>query len=124
MPPRIFVSAIRCVPEDCRDASAGCHYRVAWSINPHMQIGAVRPLVARRQLRELGRALRRAGAEVTELPFVHGAYDCVFAKDNALLSDGSGGPRALLARPRCRERHGEQAARRRMLEAHGFAVSE
>lgn len=121
-PTRIFISAIRCIPDECDSGNAGCHYRVAWSINPHMRVGAVRPLVARRQLRHFARALRAAGAEVIELPFVHGAYDCVFTKDNALLSDGSDGPRALLARPRCRERHGEQAARRRMLEAHGFSV--
>jgi N-dimethylarginine dimethylaminohydrolase len=56
------------------------------------------------------------------VPFVHGAYDSVFVKDNALLVRRDGQDLALLARPRFAERGMEQPARRRALGHHGFRV--
>ncbi|MCA1664275.1 MAG: amidinotransferase [Myxococcales bacterium] len=116
------MSAIGCV--DCHSEDADeCHYRVAWSINPHMRIGAVCPVRARAQLTHYARALRAAGARVVELPFVHGAYDSVFAKDSAILFERNGERHALIARPRCRQRGVEQRARHDVLAAHGFVVA-
>lgn len=57
-----------------------------------------------------------------ELPFVHGAYDCVFAKDGAVLLERGGRRRALLAAPRHDERRREQAERAAALARLGFAV--
>ncbi|MBA2538255.1 MAG: hypothetical protein H0V17_01360, partial [Deltaproteobacteria bacterium] len=67
-------------------------------------------------------ALIAAGAEVIELPFVHGAFDCVFSKDAALLLERRGHKRALLARLRYPERQREQAARADFFGRHGFEV--
>ncbi len=87
-----------------------------------MRIGAVNVVRARRQHGAFVRSRRRFGANVTELPFVHGAFDCVFAKDNALLVTERGERRALLARPRHGERHAEQKPRAAALERAGFDV--
>jgi N-dimethylarginine dimethylaminohydrolase len=95
-----------------------CRYRVAWSINPHMQIGAVDFARAAAQHDAFVGLLVQLGADVTRLPFVHGAHDSVFAKDNAIVVDEC----ALLARPRYTERVAEQAARARSLEALGITV--
>lgn len=107
----------------CRAAehapSEDCCYRVAWAINPHMQVGAVEVNKAKWQHAAFVHLLRSLGAQVTVLPFVHGAYDSVFAKDNAVVVD----ERALLARPRHAERMAEQAARRQALEAVGITVT-
>src|SRR5689334_21168372 len=92
------VSAVHCAADHLRGAR--CAYRVAWSINPHMRVGAADPRRARAQHRALRDALVREGARLVDLPFVHGAYDSVFAKDNAVLAGGAGAqnaPRALLA---------------------------
>ena len=126
--PEVFVSAFQC-SDQCADghqADGGeeCHYRVAWAINPHMRVGAVNPVRARAQLSHFHNELRAAGARVVELPFVHGAYDSVFAKDSALLTLKRGQRRALLARPRCHERRVEQLARGEILRAHGFTVAD
>jgi len=105
------------------ESPCGDGYRVAWRINPHMRVGSTRPARARAQHDAFRSALIAAGARLLELPFVPGAYDCVFMKDPALLvrrEDGSAG--ALLARARHRERAEEFAARRWQLEAAGFAV--
>lgn len=101
----------------------GDGYRVAWRINPHMQPGATRIDIARAQHRALRAALWQAGAQVLELPFVPGCYDCVFVKDAAVLARREGKLRALLARPRHPERCAEIASRRRALEQHGFAIT-
>ncbi|WP_232293105.1 dimethylarginine dimethylaminohydrolase family protein [Stigmatella aurantiaca] len=102
--------------------TSDCAYQVAWTINPHMKMGAVNWHRARAQHRLLRRALRAAGAQLLELPFVHGAYDCVFAKDNAVLLEKEGQKRALLASPVFSERQQEQQARARVLDRLGFDI--
>jgi N-dimethylarginine dimethylaminohydrolase len=88
-----------------------------------MRIGAVQPRHAVRQHGCLVRALRSVGAIVDDLPFVHGAFDSVFAKDNAVLVERSRGVvEALLARPRHEERRVEQRARAVALGSHGARV--
>jgi N-dimethylarginine dimethylaminohydrolase len=121
--PIVVVSALECQPRagSCIDES-GCRYQVSWSINPHMQVGAVDFSRARQQHETFKRALASAGATVLELPFVHGAFDSVFAKDPALLFEDEGGLRALLASHRFSERRAEQAARARHFESLGCEV--
>lgn len=119
-----IVSAVGCLHgahPGAADPSA-CAYQVAWSINPHMRIGAVDHAAARAQHARLSATLRRLGTEVRALPFVHGALDCVFAKDNAVLVSDGASARALLGRPRHPERAAEQSARAASLAAHGFVV--
>ena len=122
--PDVVVSAIECVEGHGRPRGKECHYRIAWSINPHMRVGAASPMRARAQLGRFAHELRVAGARLIEVPFVHGAYDSVFAKDSALLTVRNGERRALLAHPRCHQRRVEQRARRQMLAAQGFAVAD
>jgi N-dimethylarginine dimethylaminohydrolase len=88
-----------------------------------MRIGAVDSdhAVAEHE-RFIGR-LRALGATVETLPFVHGAYDSVFAKDSAILVRRDGLDRALLAHPCCVERRLEQRSRRAALEFRGFSVT-
>ena len=116
------ISELRCEKNHCSVRTMDCAYQVAWSINPHMKIGAVNWRQARAQHRAYRRALLEAGAELLELPFVHGAYDSVFAKDNAVLHSRRGRMRALLASPVYGERQQEQRARSRILDTLGFEV--
>ncbi|UJR85442.1 Hypothetical protein I5071_75220 [Sandaracinus amylolyticus] len=117
---RFFVS-------DVHDASAPpddphAAYCVAWRINPHMQVGSTSLDRARAQHETLVRALVASGADVRRHPFVRGCFDCVFAKDNAVLARTARGRRALLCRPRHAVRAREQAARARSLARHGYQV--
>lgn len=57
------------------------------------------------------------------VPFVHGAFDSVFIKDNAVLVARDGTLRALLAHPCHTERRAEQGARRAVLEETGFRIT-
>ncbi len=100
--------ACSCTHENDRD---GCTFRVAWTINPHMRVGAVNPMRARAQHAAFVDALRRAGANVTQLPFLHGAFDCVFMKDSAILARTGESISALPATVHCAERANEPAAR-------------
>ena len=96
---------------------------MAWSINPHMRIGAVEPRRAAVQHAAFVHELQGAGAAVHTVPFVHGAFDSVFSKDNAVVVERSDGTvEALLARPRHAEREVEQAARARALTQLGVRV--
>lgn len=122
VPPTFVISELCCEEARCGLRTADCAYQVAWTINPHMKIGAVNWRRARAQHRLFRRALRAAGAQLLELPFVHGAYDCVFAKDNALLLEKHGQRRALLASPVFRQRQQEQQARARVLDRLGFDI--
>ncbi len=115
----VVVSAVECKDHP---SDGACRYQVAWAINPHMSIGSVDFATAARQHQSFRHALEHAGAEVIELPFVHGAYDSVFSKDPALLLERGGVRRALLARLRHPERQVEQAARASFFECHGFDV--
>lgn len=77
-----------------------------------MRVGAVATKVASRQHARFLRTLQSLGGTVHPLPFVHGAFDCVFAKDNAIVVErGDGRREALLAHPRHAERRSEQEAR-------------
>jgi len=89
-----------------------------------MRIGSVRPRHAVRQHGSLVRALRSLGAVVHDVPFVHGAFDSVFSKDNAVVVERShGAVDALLGRPRHAERRAEQEARARALVSLGVRVA-
>lgn len=118
--PQFVASAPRC--ERPHERPDECSYRVAWAINPHMRVGSVQSRHAERQHAHFCDALARAGASVIEVPFVHGAYDCVFAKDSAVLLERDGVRRALLAAPRHDERRREQVERAEALGRFGFEV--
>ncbi|MBF5041794.1 amidinotransferase [Aggregicoccus sp. 17bor-14] len=120
MPATFALSALRCDKTHTR--SRDCAYQVAWSINPHMKVGAVDWRRACRQHRALRRALLEAGAGLLELPFVHGAFDSVFSKDNALLHERGGRRRALLASMLYGERRSEQRARAQVFDRQGFEI--
>jgi len=115
---KLIVSRPRCERVK-HDENSDCAYRIAWSINPHMQIGATNTALAVRQHASLVRSLRQAGADVEIMPFVHGAFDSVFTKDSAIVT----GMRALLASPRHPERVREQDSRWRDLADAGFEVT-
>lgn len=89
-----------------------------------MRVGAVRTCHAVGQHARFVRALASSGAVVETVPFVHGAFDSVFSKDNALLIERDGATEALLARPRHSERQREQHARASALTALGVRVTE
>src|SRR5688572_5310837 len=100
---RFVASTPHCV-DAAHPSTPDCTYRIAWSINPHMVIGAVDPQRAIVQHAGLLRTVRALGAEVETVPFVHGAFDSVFAKDNALYTSTNGLTHALLSQPRYAER--------------------
>ena len=102
--------------------TSDCHYQIAWSINPHMKPGTTRLGQALNQHEALRRILRKAGAQILELPFVCGAYDSVFAKDNAFLFQSESHRRALVLNPTYIERQQEQATRERAYETLGFEL--
>ena len=122
-PFRFVVSLPRC-RGSCARRTDSCAFQVAWAINPHMRVGAVEARHAVRQHDTFVRALEAAGAVVLPVPFVHGAFDSVFSKDNAVLVERDHGAlEALLARPRHSERRMEQRARATALSALGVDVS-
>lgn len=98
------------------------HYRIAWAINPHMVPGSTDLPTARRQHRQLARALTTAGAHLIEAPFVRGAYDSVFTKDAALLQAREQRCSALIARFRHPERAPESSDRAAFLAARGAEI--
>jgi len=65
-----------------------------------MEVGSVDFVAAVAEHAAYIQALEKAGATIVMLPFVHGAYDSVFAKDSALVVERRGVRRALLARLR------------------------
>ncbi len=103
-------SEVHCTAGD-HERSADCAYQIAWSINPHMVVGATQPWRAAWQHGALVRTVRSLGAQVIKIPFVHGAFDSVFAKDNAIYRAGGAGPEAILASPLHAVRLREQQAR-------------
>lgn len=123
--PTVAVSGVACADHgDHRELQRGdaCRYQVAWSINPHMTIGAVEFPLAAAQHAAFVAALERMGVQILRLPFVHAAYDSVFVKDPALLLARRGHKLALLARPRHAERDRERAERARAYAAHGYEI--
>ena len=123
---QFLMSRIQCAGAP-HDPSEACSYRVAWSINPHMRPSlagsGVDSMRAAGQHAALASALRNQNATVDVLNFVHGAYDSVFAKDNAVLVDDGGARRALLARPRFHERAREHHVRASSLARRGFETT-
>ncbi|MEA2748147.1 MAG: hypothetical protein QOI41_2290, partial [Myxococcales bacterium] len=88
-----------------------------------MRVGSVRGGHAVRQHGTFVRTLESAGAHTLSVPFVHGAYDSVFSKDNAVIVERDHGTiEALLARPRHAERRMEQRARAAALASLGVRV--
>ena len=87
-----------------------------------MQIGASDFTRASTQHGGLVQALVRAGATIASVPFVHGAYDSVFAKDSGLLFWRGGVRRTLLARHRYPEREVEHVARADAYRRLGYEV--
>lgn len=126
MTPVFFMGSAQCELAHRHDER--CTYRIAWSINPHMNPGLKSDTVAlasraRAQHAALKEALRDAGAEVFVLPFVQGAFDSVFVKDAAFLLSTSLCSLALLSNPLHPERRMEIAQRERELRRAGFAVA-
>ena len=120
---RFFMSRPRCAAS-CSRSGEACAFQVAWAINPHMRVGAADPQRAVAQHAGLIRALGGAGASVVTVPFVHGAFDSVFMKDNAVIVQrASGGIDALLALPKHEERGQEQRARARAMRGLGIGVA-
>lgn len=119
--PTFLTSSPQC-SEMCTHSDDDCAFQVAWSINPHMKIGSADSGLAVMQHRRFISALRKAGAEVIEVPFLHGEFDSVFAKDNAVLFEGDTGRVAMLAKPSTRERSSEQESRSQALEEVGIDV--
>ncbi|MES3039002.1 MAG: arginine deiminase family protein [Bdellovibrionota bacterium] len=99
-----------------------CFFQVAWSINPHMKIGSTNIERAIKEHHYFRKAIIEAGASVIEVPFVHGAFDSVFVKDNGILKKTSGGVAALLGRPKMPERKKEQRPRHANFEQAGIDV--
>lgn len=98
-------------------------FQVGWSINPHMKVGSACPRVAEIEHRDFIATLRDCGADVHEVPFIPGAYDSVFMKDNALLVKTQEGLRGLPARPYMTQRECEPLIRAKNLREQGWAVS-
>ncbi len=122
--PCLIVSDVECLRGGCgaEGQSTACAYRVAWSINPHMRIGAAQPARALWQHCAFVRLLEELGARVTRVPFVHAAHDSVFAKDNAILVHRRDRTHVLLAHPAHAVRHAEQEPRARAFRALSFDV--
>jgi N-dimethylarginine dimethylaminohydrolase len=106
-----IASAVCCPSASGHPAGSDCQYQIAWTLNPHMVVGSADPARARAQHADLLTVARGLGANIIEVPFVHGAFDSVFAKDNALYVARNGITSAIMASPRYQERQAEQAAR-------------
>ncbi|MBA3541072.1 MAG: hypothetical protein H0T79_15785 [Deltaproteobacteria bacterium] len=117
-----FLASVPACATDTHASSIDCTYQVAWSINPHMVVESV-DRAALEQHVALVRTVRDLGARVDTMPFVHGAFDSVFAKDNALYAQRHA-THALLAQLRYPERQAEQAVRRRDLLRDGMIIQE
>lgn len=118
---RFVASTPHCV-DATHAPTQDCTYRIVWTINPHMIVGGVDPQRAVVQHAALIRTVRALGAEVVTVPFVHGAFDSVFAKDNAVYRNSAGSTSALLATPRYAERQIEQPVRASDLTRKGIHV--
>lgn len=101
-----------------------CGFQVQWKINPHMMIGASSLDQAEFEHAHFVTTLESCGAEVLHVPYIAGAYDSVFMKDNALLTRNWSGTRALLMRTSSRERAIEPERRAEALIAHGIEITD
>ncbi|KYG64824.1 hypothetical protein AZI86_11515 [Bdellovibrio bacteriovorus] len=127
-----FLLSAPCCPSSCEQQHVHSHkgyfndecvFQVAWSINPHMKVGAACPAKALSQHTRFAQSLREAGAQVIMLPFVHGAYDSVFIKDSAIVKRSSQGLSALIAQPVHSERKLESEQRRFNLKKWGVEIA-
>ena len=118
--PTFAVSATCCTER--HEETEACRYQVAWQINPHMQPGAADPEGAQAQHAAFVNVLREAGARLLPVPFIHAAFDSVFTKDAAILTEHRGVRLALLSRFEGAERRREETVRGRHYEAMGFSV--
>lgn len=115
----LVVSRPNCLLEHDDD----CRFRIAWKINPHMQIGATNHVRAIEQHAAFVSTLRAVGARVLQLPFIHGAFDSVFMKDSALLRADDRGTQLLPATARFMQRAMEPALRAQQLARAGIRVA-
>lgn len=125
--PQFLVSHPCCGPEcDHRVSQGGvpkeCGFQVEWAINAHMKPGQVDFKRAIRQHDFFIETLRRVGADILYVPFIHAAYDSVFTKDNAIIAKRDGRREALLGNPSTFQRKLEQRGRRESLNLRGFSV--
>lgn len=119
--PKFILSSL-CTPNVAQDPTEG--FQIAWAINPHMKVGSTSLSLAHQEHDRFKAALKFAGATLSQVPFVKGAYDCVFMKDNALVVQKQNKKRALLGTPKTKERQCEQAHRAEALQRLGVEVSD
>jgi N-dimethylarginine dimethylaminohydrolase len=118
--PKFILSSL-CTSQVAEDPTAG--FQIAWEINPHMKVGASSLPLAFQEHDRFKAALQFAGATLCQVPFVKGAYDCVFMKDNALIIQKNNKKKALLGTPKTKERQCEQEHRAVALENLGVEVT-
>lgn len=87
-----------------------------------MKVGSVNSTEAVAQHSLFIETLRTLGAKLTVVPFLHGNFDSVFAKDNVVIFDDGNQTNAILGKPSTVERSFEQALRKEQLEAVGIKV--
>jgi len=132
--PTFVISSTHCVHHGYQAKAVGdinsviydpsCSFQVAWQINPHMRMGQVLVAEAISQHEHFSQALISAGAELLHVPFIHGAFDSVFIKDNAVLTWRNGYAVALFANLKYPERQVEQATRCEQLKDLGISVTD
>lgn len=118
--PKFILSAL-CTNEISKDPSHA--FQIAWKINPYMKIGSSNLRLAFQEHDRFKEALKFAGAKISQVPFVQGAYDSVFMKDNALIIEKNKNKLAFLGTPKMRERQAEQIHRATALENLGVEVA-
>lgn len=118
------LSSSSCDPEYREVHPEDCKFQVKWQINPHMKVGAVSTDMAIAQHESFATFLRELGAEVIKLPFIPGAYDSVFIKDNAVLTSTKNDLLALIANPYFENRQVEQHQRTLEFKKLGFRTAE
>lgn len=118
-----FLVSSPCCSENCVHNDDNCFYQIAWEINPHMKIGSVNCSKAIEQHQNFIESIRLCGANILELPFLHGVFDSVFSKDNALVVSDGHRLTALLTNPATSCRAIEQDQRKVQLERFGIKVS-
>lgn len=122
--PKFIISSATCNSGNELNSIADeeCSYKIAWSINAHTHVGSADPKKAILQHDHFKKTLKASGADVLQVPFIRGAYDSVFIKDNAILGDTNCGKVAFLANPATKEREREQKSREQTLKNLGFKI--
>ncbi|MFJ1269934.1 arginine deiminase family protein [Legionella lytica] len=120
--PTIVVSEPCCSISSAHLETEDCSYKIAWSINPYMQISSASSSKAKMQHSNFLSLLRQCGANVLPLPFIHGAFDSVFIKDSIILAEGTKGIRALITQAKYAQRKIESNWRRIHLDQLGINI--